>query len=175
MNSQLKQASWEHVVIPLLMRERRPNAIDEPSQMPPDPVCLPWLIRPLKQCSPGPSWSGVLTAEPLMKPGVWSRGVNTNRRHKTSSLGLRRHGNERVLYHSEVPGGVTYDIFILCRFTAGCWACSWWIQGLFTVVASWPWRKANFLSDSSPFSFTLAVVTQISFSVKQTAGGGTCP
>lgn len=105
----------------------------------------------------------------------WNRGFIQGGKHKQAAQKRHLWGCEDTKTNVSCTTlrcmVVLHMIFILCRFTVGCWTCSWRIQGLFTVVASWPWRKANFLSDSSLFTFTLAVVTRISFSIKQTGGG----
>lgn len=66
--------------------------MDEPSQMPPTPICLPWLIQPLKQCGTVLLARSLMTHCPfhstLDKAAGLSAGVNTNRQHQRVSQGL---------------------------------------------------------------------------------------
>lgn len=126
MNSQLKQSSWEHVVIPMCCS----NAIDEPPEMPPDLIYPPWLIRPLKQrsplqLSPSAAWNLWLNRE-------FVQGGNTNRRHKTPSRVLQRPTCMFVVVWCVVFLHMT--VVTLCRSTMGCLTYSWLIQGVLRLL-----------------------------------------
>lgn len=138
MKSRLKQASWERIVIPLLVSVRGPGASEEPSRMPPDLICPPWLIWPLNECSQSraarpPSQSGVLLVEPLVKSD-FAGGVQKRYKKKQTLVFM-----VSCVTQSSAGCFCKWQFLYPVQSTVGCVTYSWLIQvivgkGPFTVV-----------------------------------------